>query len=495
MRRKKVLTITCIAVLVGLIYFSAALFAQEEVERQDIKSCIEKGIEYLKSKQAGDGSWDYLDEPFKLGIHLREGCTWFTLFALLKSGVSPKEQCIQKGLESARKAGLCHVYCVSCMILALEAYYISDEPEPKKKEKEKDEEKGMITRLAEEKKEDPVEKFQKKVTPEDRKLLEDAVKWLISKQEANIWRYPGGDDPTNKVNIEDCSNTQYAMLALSAARRMKIPVPVEVFQKVAEYMVNNQEKDGPEVPWFPVPAADHSFKELKKVEKEIQKEIHKLAKEYEKDVKKAEREGKEPPPADGIRTAVVEKVRVPEKIFGGEKKKIRARGWCYMWNDTTGAPWRKRITGSMTTSGAAALTICKEALEEANASPQFIDKVSTAIRDGCGWLASKFSASGNPTGDGGPCLHLHYYLYGLERVGILALVPKYGEHDWYKEGVEQFLHTQRVDGSWDAGSAGTSGPVPDTCWALLFICRATTPLVQIPEEIYTGEGLLGPKRK
>jgi hypothetical protein len=48
-----------------------------------------------------------------------------------------------------------------------------------------------------------------------------------------------------------------------------------------------------------------------------------------------------------------------------------------------------------------------------------------------------------------------------------------------------FLSQQKGDGSWHATN-GTSGPVPDTCFALLFICRGTTPPVRLPERVMTG---------
>ena len=122
-----------------------------------------------------------------------------------------------------------------------------------------------------------------------------------------------------------------------------------------------------------------------------------------------------------------------------------------------------------------------------------MEKINKAIRDGCGWLAHKWTISGNPS-SGGYRLHKCYYLYGLERVGMLGLVARFGKHYWYEEGVGEWLRTQRDDGSWDAGGAGTSGPVPDTCWGILFLRRATTPLVKVPDAIYTGEGLFGVRK-
>lgn len=470
----------------ALLLSCSAAYAQEK-EREDIKQAIEKGVKWLKGQQAADGSWDYNDAPFKLGIHMTEGSTCLALFALLKAGVNPNEGCITKGFAYVRGKPFQHVYTVSCLILALEALYTWKKPEPVKAGKEEEAKPDVdkyITKLAEEKKKDnPARDFQKRANDADKKLMIDAVKWLVEKQEANIWRYPGGTGGN-----EDCSNTQYAMLALAAARRLQIPVKVDVFKKVAEYFVKNQEEKGPEVEWFPVPGADRSFGELKKIDKEMKEEIRKLDRDYKRQVRRGEQ-----PPAKGWTTTVVEEAQ--RKMFGEEKKKIHARGWCYMFNDTENMAWRTRITGSMTTSGVASLLIAKKELEENRAVGKTeMEKINTAIRDGCGWLSHKWTTSTNPTGDGGGTIHKCYYLYGLERVGILGLVPRFGKHYWYEEGVKEWLSSQNSDGSWDAGGRGTSGPVPDTCWGILFLRRATTPLVRVPETIYTGEGLFGGKK-
>src|SRR5581483_657512 len=52
---------------------------------------------------------------------------------------------------------------------------------------------------------------------------------------------------------------------------------------------------------------------------------------------------------------------------------------------------------------------------------------------------------------GGGFMHHYYYMYGLERAGILGLIPKFGEHDWYDKGCHMFVDGQKGDGSWDAG--------------------------------------------
>ena len=66
----------------------------------------------------------------------------------------------------------------------------------------------------------------------------------------------------------------------------------------------------------------------------------------------------------------------------------------------------------------------------------------------------------------------YYYLYSLERAGILSGVKRVGNKDWYLEGVLQLLERQRKDGSWTAH-------VPANCFALLFLRRATAPVATL----------------
>jgi len=69
-----------------------------------------------------------------------------------------------------------------------------------------------------------------------------------------------------------------------------------------------------------------------------------------------------------------------------------------------------------------------------------------------------------------------YFLWSLERVGVMYNVTNIGDKDWYRWGAEVIVAHQKPDGSWvDAsypgGNPGEAARI-DTCFALLFLKRA-----------------------
>ena len=76
----------------------------------------------------------------------------------------------------------------------------------------------------------------------------------------------------------------------------------------------------------------------------------------------------------------------------------------------------------------------------------------------------------------------YYYLYALERVGMLYGTESIGPHEWYPEGANYLLGGQRANGSWaDPAEAyfAEQEPVWSTCYAILFLKRATRPLTDV----------------
>jgi hypothetical protein len=61
-----------------------------------------------------------------------------------------------------------------------------------------------------------------------------------------------------------------------------------------------------------------------------------------------------------------------------------------------------------------------------------------------------------------------YYLWSLERVGVVYGLKTIGDRDWYAWGSTLILAAQHDDGGWADAFPG----IPDTCFALLFLRRA-----------------------
>lgn len=131
-------------------------------------------------------------------------------------------------------------------------------------------------------------------------------------------------------------------------------------------------------------------------------------------------------------------------------------------------------TGSMTCAGVSILKIANDALQgvptQDRRDGELRGSATAGIRRGVDWLARNFSVSTNPP-DNKHANWIRYYLYGLERVGALVGEREIGGHDWYREGARYLVRTQRGDGSWDSGDDGQ----PETCYALLFLVKATSP--------------------
>ncbi len=87
----------------------------------------------------------------------------------------------------------------------------------------------------------------------------------------------------------------------------------------------------------------------------------------------------------------------------------------------------------------------------------------------------------------------YYYLYGLERTGSKTGVRWIGKNDWYREGALHLLQAQEASGGWkSAAGAGkpadeTESEVTQTCFALLFLKRATRkPVIPVAPPVITG---------
>jgi hypothetical protein len=136
---------------------------------------------------------------------------------------------------------------------------------------------------------------------------------------------------------------------------------------------------------------------------------------------------------------------------------------------------RESPTASMTAAGISILGIAKEGLGR-DLSPPIARAAERAQRMGLAWLEREYSVEGNP--HGAAAWH-YYWLYGLERVGALMQIERIGEHDWYREGAARLVREQKPDGEWRTGGPvdWPAEPLPtaNTCFALLFLTKATAP--------------------
>ena len=227
------------------------------------------------------------------------------------------------------------------------------------------------------------------------------------------------------MSTGDHSNTQFALLGLKSASKCGIPIPEEVWILTIKHFLEVQEKGGPEVRRM-------QMIEDKKGGYVIYKPITSV-----------------PDHANGwgYGATIFPKMGSSDKVYA--------------------------TTGSMTCVGISSMAIAVSELG-AKAGP-IKSNAEKAMNDGLAWLDLNWKIDGNP---GHPeNLWHYYYLYGLERTGVLTWTRAFGKHDWYREGAEFLLANQGGDGRWEDPKC--SGPVNNTCFALLFLTRATVPGRQV----------------
>jgi len=134
---------------------------------------------------------------------------------------------------------------------------------------------------------------------------------------------------------------------------------------------------------------------------------------------------------------------------GGEAQKIQ--GWNYKSASEAGA----KAPYHAMTAGAVGAVVIYDYILGINYKK---DPVAVA---GCNWLGKHFAVNSNL-----------YYMYGLERAGMLYGTEKFGDHDWYLEGAKSIVRSQKDDGSWGSNADNEKNTV-QTCFAILFLKKAT----------------------
>ncbi len=99
-------------------------------------------------------------------------------------------------------------------------------------------------------------------------------------------------------------------------------------------------------------------------------------------------------------------------------------------------------------------------------------KGDSSVTRGLEWINKNYDVTKNPRKNKFAYL---YYLYGLERVGMLYGTEIIGAHEWYPDGANHLLSIQQAGGGWNTDDRIANGP-RDTCFAVLFLRRGTAPL-------------------
>ncbi len=168
----------------------------------------------------------------------------------------------------------------------------------------------------------------------------------------------------------------------------------------------------------------------------------------------------------GLRAATSVGIDVPKRVWINAFEGVMVcsdgeKGFLYYPN----SPYSVLGTQAMTTAAVSTMTICKEQL--GGKYPQKIRKdADRAVKEGVEWIAKNFTVAKNHGQINGS--HRYYSMYGVERVASLLGLNFFGNHDWYNEGANFLIEAQSGDGSWYYSHGS-----PQTCYALLFLKRAT----------------------
>ena len=138
-------------------------------------------------------------------------------------------------------------------------------------------------------------------------------------------------------------------------------------------------------------------------------------------------------------------------------------GWGYSFGGRPGL--RAAPSGAMVAGGISSIAICC-------AYTNRPWKAHPSLVKGVAWLINNYAIDKHPDNQDDKRKWLYYFLYSLERAGVLSSLEKFGPHEWYPEGAQYILSNQKPDGSW----ADDFDPVAETCFAILFLRRATKAL-------------------
>jgi hypothetical protein len=182
----------------------------------------------------------------------------------------------------------------------------------------------------------------------------------------------------------------------------------------------------------------------------------------------------------GVWAAASLGAEVPQEFWsmvekGWVRNQHRSGAWGYMHTDDTKYP----LSIGMTAAGVATLYLADEFLR----APQFAEcrgnRTSHPVDAAMKWISENFDQC-TPS-EPYPRDFPYATLYAIERIGVASGLRKIAGRDWYRVGAEWILSRQRRDGSWASPPRSAIrdelAPLPDTCFALLFLARGRSPVI------------------
>ena len=400
-------------------------FPPFEVDQVKVDMAIEKGVKYLKSQNAG-----FLQPMEHIGRKM--GPRELVLWTYVHAGVPENDPAFVQLFDNMIKDKLEATYCVSVQAMILEE----------------------VNRV----------KYQQRIW--------QCAKFLVDNQSAQgFWGY---GDPT--VYAEDVPTTAPERKDVSTSAKNArsfdvLPPPgVKVKPPVKHRLKVKRDREGNPNDNSNTQYATLGLRACYDAGIELPEEvISKLVAWYRKTQKK--------PEGPAIKLDMKDAQDRIQKGASGVMESFSAEpaGWCYGDHD-------HKAYGSMSAGSLGGLVISRYLQDNdwdsklGSARPVKRSwKKDKDVLEGMAWMAKNFSVTCNP----GPYEHAnfeenskhfhYYYLYALERAGLLYGTEWMGSHKWYPIGAKYLIEQQGANGSWN-------GDALDTCFAILFLKRATRPL-------------------
>jgi len=159
--------------------------------------------------------------------------------------------------------------------------------------------------------------------------------------------------------------------------------------------------------------------------------------------------------------------KVPLEVWRKADRHFRAvqlpgGGWGYVYHE----PDPDEAYGSITAAVAAGLLLCHERLAGREPQATTADRLA-AVEKGLEWLARHYTIKENPNR---ALAWYYFWLYSLERLGVISGRWTFGSHDWFREGAELLVRGQRRTGRW-------TDRLYHDALCLLFLVKGQKPLL------------------